>query len=155
MRVDGGPGRPGSGRVWRLHRAEQLAEQTGHPYAFAGELGLARVALDFLGGRWDAALEGLRTVAAELAVREQAMLAAALRAIELEMRTWRGELAVAAGLAAGPLPALAATWPTCTPGRWPATRRRPATPVRPAATLRAALRRPGRRAVRAACCCPG
>jgi DNA-binding CsgD family transcriptional regulator len=94
----------------RLHEARRIAGDAaaagGAAPLFAGELDLAQVVLDFLGGRWDAALEALRTVAAELAVRQQATLAAALNAIELEMRTWRGELAVAAALAAGPAPVL-------------------------------------------------
>ncbi|OLB77045.1 MAG: hypothetical protein AUI14_16975 [Actinobacteria bacterium 13_2_20CM_2_71_6] len=92
--------------TWRLRRAEQLAEETGTAHAFPGELGLTRVVLDYLGGRWDGALEGLRTVAAELETREQATLAAALTAVELEIRTWRGELVLAARLAARPAPTM-------------------------------------------------
>jgi len=87
----------------RLRRAEQLTEDTGG--AFAGELGLTRVVLDWLGGRWDAALEALRTVAVELETRQQATLAGALTAVALDIRTWRGELVPAGRLAARPAPA--------------------------------------------------
>ena len=89
----------------RLRRAERLAAETGNPYAFSGELGLTRVVLDWLGGRWEAALDGLRTVGPELETREQATLAAALTSIELEIRTWRGELVPAGRLAARAAPA--------------------------------------------------
>jgi DNA-binding NarL/FixJ family response regulator len=93
----------------RLRRAERLAEEA--PYAYPGELGLSRVALDWLGGRWDAALEAMPRVAAELTARQQAPLAAALTAIQLEIRTWRGELVLAARLveqaAAAPVPLMA------------------------------------------------
>ena len=88
----------------RLRRASALAAQSGRTHLFPGELGVARVVLDWLGGRWDAALEGLRTVAADLETREHALLAAALTAIELDVRTWRGELVLAAKLAARPAP---------------------------------------------------
>jgi DNA-binding NarL/FixJ family response regulator len=60
------------------------------------------VVLDWLGGRWDAALEALPGVVAELVARGQAPLAAALTAVQLEIRTWRGELVLAARLAAEP-----------------------------------------------------
>lgn len=90
---------------WRLRRAERLAGEAGIVYAFSGELGLTRIVLDWLGGRWDAALDGLRTVGPELETREQATLAAALTAVELEIRTWRGELVPASRLAARPVPA--------------------------------------------------
>jgi DNA-binding CsgD family transcriptional regulator len=90
----------------RSRRAERLAAEMGNPYAFSGERGLSRVVLDWLGGRWDAALDGLRTVAPELAAREQATLGAALTAVELEIRTWRGELVPAGRLAARAAPAV-------------------------------------------------
>jgi DNA-binding CsgD family transcriptional regulator len=89
----------------RLRRAERLTEDAGSPSAFSGELGLTRVVLDWLGGRWDGALEALRTVAVELETRGQATLGAALTAVALEIRTWRGELVQAARLAARPAPA--------------------------------------------------
>ncbi|MEN3306323.1 MAG: hypothetical protein V7603_2525 [Micromonosporaceae bacterium] len=89
----------------RLRQASELVDGSV-AHLFSGELALTRVVLDWLGGRWDAALEGLRTVTPELTVRRQAMLAAALGAVELEMRTWRGEFAVAASLAAHPAPRL-------------------------------------------------
>ena len=91
--------------MWRLQLAERLAEEAGTPYAFSGELGLTRVVLDWLGGRWDAALDGLRAVGPELEAREQTTLAAALTAVELEIRTWRGELVPAGRLAARTVPA--------------------------------------------------
>lgn len=90
----------------RLRRAERLAAEMGNPYAFSGERGLSRVVLDWLGGRWDAALDGLRTAAPELEAREQATLGAALTAVELEIRTWRGELVPAGRLAARAAPAV-------------------------------------------------
>jgi DNA-binding CsgD family transcriptional regulator len=88
----------------RLRQAERLTGEAG-PSAFSGELGLTRVVLDWLGGRWDGALEALRTVAVELETRGQATLGAALTAAELEIRTWRGELVQAARLADRPAPA--------------------------------------------------
>jgi len=92
--------------AWRVRRAEQVFRDPGSPSsAFSGELGLARVMLDWLGGRWDSALEELRTVAVELETRRQAILAAPLTAAELEIRTWRGELVQAARLADRPSPA--------------------------------------------------
>jgi DNA-binding CsgD family transcriptional regulator len=85
--------------TWRLRRAEELVEQSGG-FAFRGELQVTRIALDWLGGRWDVALERLGRATAELEARQELMLLEALRAIELEIRTWRGELDVAARLAA-------------------------------------------------------
>jgi DNA-binding CsgD family transcriptional regulator/PAS domain-containing protein len=90
---------------WRLRRAERLAGEAGSPYAFSSELSLARVVLDWLGGRWDAALDCLRTLRPELETREQATLGAALTAVELEIRTWRGELVPAGRLAERAAPA--------------------------------------------------
>jgi DNA-binding CsgD family transcriptional regulator len=89
----------------RLRRAEQLTEEAGVTSSFSAELGLTRVVLDWLGGRWDGALEALRTVAVELESRQQATLAGALTAVELDIRTWRGELVQAARLAERPAPA--------------------------------------------------
>jgi DNA-binding NarL/FixJ family response regulator len=93
----------------RLRRAARLAEDA--PYAYPGELGLTRVVLDWLGGRWDAALEALPRVAAELTARQQTPLVAALTAVQLEIRTWRGELVLAARLverpAVAPVPLMA------------------------------------------------
>jgi DNA-binding NarL/FixJ family response regulator len=83
----------------RLRRADLLTQQTDGPRPFDAELGVARVAVDWLGGRWDSALENLRIQAAELANRQHVMIAAALTSAELEMRTWRGELALALPLA--------------------------------------------------------
>ncbi|MBB5804715.1 DNA-binding CsgD family transcriptional regulator [Saccharothrix ecbatanensis] len=85
--------------TWRLRRAEELRERTGG-HAFRGELEMARVALDWFGGAWDACLERVGRAAAELESRQELMMLDGLRAIELEVRTWRGELDVAARLAA-------------------------------------------------------
>ncbi|GIJ64092.1 ATP-binding protein [Virgisporangium aurantiacum] len=82
----------------RLREATDLVDG-GATQLFPGELALTRVVLDWLGGRWDQALESVRPVGAELAVRREATLAGALAAVELEMRTWRGELTLAAALA--------------------------------------------------------
>jgi DNA-binding CsgD family transcriptional regulator len=84
---------------WRLRRAEELRERTGG-HAFRGELEVARVALDWFEGAWDACLERVGRAAAELESRQELMMLHGLRAIELEVRTWRGELDVAARLAA-------------------------------------------------------
>ncbi|XVS62720.1 ATP-binding protein [Actinosynnema sp. CA-299493] len=84
---------------WRLRRAEELRERAGG-HAFRGELEMARVALDWFGGEWDACLERVGRAAAELESRQELMMLDGLRAIELEVRTWRGELDVAARLAA-------------------------------------------------------
>lgn len=88
---------------WRLRRAEELRERAGE-HAFRGELELARAALDWFGGAWDACLERVGGAAAELESRQELMMLDGLRAIELEVRTWRGELDVAARLAALPAP---------------------------------------------------
>ena len=87
-----------------LRRAEIVTQRSDGPQLFGGELGVARVVVDWLGGRWDAALEALRALTAELAARHQVTQAAALTAVELEIRTWRGELVVATTLAARPQP---------------------------------------------------
>jgi len=82
--------------TWRLRRAERLSSGT----AFLGELQVTRVALDWLGGRWDACLDRLGRATAELGTRQELMLLEGVRAIELEIRTWRGELDIGARLAA-------------------------------------------------------
>ncbi|WP_181320466.1 ATP-binding protein [Saccharothrix carnea] len=88
---------------WRLRRAEELRERAGG-HAFRGELEMARVALDWFGGEWDTCLERVGRAAAELESRQELMMLDGLRAIELEVRTWRGELDVAARLAALEVP---------------------------------------------------
>ncbi|WP_030435691.1 ATP-binding protein [Actinoplanes subtropicus] len=123
----------------RLREATELAGDS--PHRFTGELALTRVVLDWLGGRWETALAGLRTTTAELTVRRQALLAAALGAVELEMRTWRGEFAAAARLAAlvpPRMPNLADLHAWALAGYRAATGDPAA-----AATLRAALDQPG------------
>ncbi|GEM_PF-1402307 len=84
----------------RLRRAELLTQEADGRQLFWGELGVARVVVDWLGGRWDSALEAMRAMTTELAARHQSTLASALTAAELEIRTWRGELVLAASLAA-------------------------------------------------------
>ncbi len=85
--------------TWRLRRAEQLVDDDVGETAFRGELQVTRVALDWLGGRWDACVDRLGRATAELGTRQELMLLEGVRAIELEIRTWRGELDVAARLA--------------------------------------------------------
>jgi DNA-binding NarL/FixJ family response regulator len=84
----------------RVRRADRLTRQTEGPHPFAGELGVARIVIDWLTGRWDSALEAARTMAGDLMYRQHVMIAAAVISAELEMRTWRGELVLAAPLAA-------------------------------------------------------
>ncbi len=72
---------------------------------FRGELLVASIAVDWLGGRWDGALEGIGRVASELRDSQTVLLAGATRAIELHVRTWRGELDLAAKIASEPPPA--------------------------------------------------
>jgi len=88
----------------RLHQADRLREISGD--AFRAEILVAGIALAWLTGRWDAALEGLPRASAELDAHEQAALASALVAIELEIRSWRGELDLAARLLRRPPPLL-------------------------------------------------
>jgi DNA-binding CsgD family transcriptional regulator len=90
--------------AWRLRRAEELV--AGGDSAFRGEILATRLALDWLRGRWDTALDGLGRAAVALAAREEVLLRDAVRAIELEIRCWRGELDLAARLAAAPTPPL-------------------------------------------------
>ena len=85
--------------AWRLRRAEELVDPDGG-HAFRGEILVTRLTLDWLRGHWDTALEGLGRATVELESREERMLGDALRAIELEIRSWRGELDLAARLAA-------------------------------------------------------
>jgi DNA-binding CsgD family transcriptional regulator len=94
-----------AGLVPQAARCLRLAEELTADGAqlFHGELGVARVVLDWLGGRWDGALERTRALSAELEVR-QVNQASALTAVELEIRTWRGELVPAASLATRPPP---------------------------------------------------
>jgi len=127
-----------AGSRWR--EARELADDSAN--RFAGELALTRVVLDWLGGRWESALAGLHTTTAELTVRRQVLLAAALGAVELEMRTWRGEFTAAARLAAltpPRMPNLADLHAWALAGHQAATGDRAAA----AATLRAALAQPG------------
>lgn len=88
----------------RLRMAERIAEDSGSRHLFRAELDVTRVVLDWLGGRWDAALEDIRALAADLTARQHVTLAAGLAAVELEVRVWRGELTLAERIAAGPTP---------------------------------------------------
>jgi DNA-binding CsgD family transcriptional regulator len=86
----------------------RAAAAGGH--AFRAEILVSRIALDWLGGRWGAALEGIPAAVAELHVGQHRSLADALTAIELDIRSWRGELGVAQRLVerpASPLPNMA------------------------------------------------
>jgi DNA-binding CsgD family transcriptional regulator len=87
----------------RLADAERLVGEVGD-HVFRGELQTARVVLDWLGGRWDSSVDLLAVAVADLESRQEVMLLEALRAVELEIRTWRGELDVGARLAALPAP---------------------------------------------------
>lgn len=84
----------------------RLAQVSGDSGLFHGELTVARIAVDWFGGRWEDALRSLSTARPELVASRQTMLAGAARAIELSIRSWRGELDLAAGLAVAeePLP---------------------------------------------------
>ncbi len=88
--------------AYRVRQAQLLTQQTDGPHPFETELAVARIVVDWLQGRWDSALEGMRTVTGELVHRQYTMLATALVAAELEMRTWRGELVLTGPLAASP-----------------------------------------------------
>jgi len=88
--------------AWRLRHTEELVADGGH--GFRGEILVTKLALDWLCGRWDTALDGLGRAAVELDAREEVMLRDAVLAIELEIRTWRGELDLAARLATAPPP---------------------------------------------------
>src|SRR5262249_10519191 len=134
-------------------QASRLADEAGGPHLFPGELGLARVVLDFLGGRWDTALEALRTVAADLGTRGQAPLAAPLAPVGLGVPPPGG------GPRPGPPPAPPPPAGPCEPGPtsgrppWPGPSRRPGTWTGPATC--SAHRWPTRSPRRtASCCCP-
>ncbi|WP_329790002.1 AAA family ATPase [Lentzea sp. DG1S-22] len=88
---------------WRLRRAGELAEQVGS-HGFRAERVAARVALDGLGGRWDAALDGIGRWRPDVEAAQADQALGVLQAVELSIRTWRGELDVAARLAALPAP---------------------------------------------------
>ncbi|HYU86392.1 MAG TPA: AAA family ATPase, partial [Kribbellaceae bacterium] len=85
--------------------ASERLRAVGSGLAFDGELLVAQVAVDWLGGNWDAALQGIARAGREPRIEQQPLLAGAIRAIELDIRTWRGELEHAAQLAARPAPA--------------------------------------------------
>jgi len=88
---------------WRVRRAEELVDQVGS-HGFRAERAASRVALDWLGGRWDAALDGIGRWLPEVEAAQSDQALGVLHAIELAIRTWRGELDVAARLAALPAP---------------------------------------------------
>ena len=85
--------------------ASERLRAVGSGLAFDGELLVARVAVDWLGGNWDTALQGIARAGREPRIEQQPLLAGAIRAIELDIRTWRGEPEHAAQLAARPAPA--------------------------------------------------
>ncbi|MGI5505997.1 ATP-binding protein [Lentzea sp. CA-135723] len=88
---------------WRYRRAEDLATRTG-AHSFRAERQATRVTLDWLGGHWDAALDNIGRYLPDMAASQADQAQGALQAIELSIRTWRGELDVAARLAALPPP---------------------------------------------------
>jgi DNA-binding CsgD family transcriptional regulator len=88
---------------WRVRRAEDLAGQVGS-HGFRAERASSRVALDWLGGRWDAALDGIGRWRPDVEAAQSDQALGVLQAVELFIRTWRGELDVAARLAALPAP---------------------------------------------------
>jgi tetratricopeptide (TPR) repeat protein len=88
---------------WRVRRAEELVDQVGS-HGFRAERAASRVALDWLGGRWDAALDGIGRWLPDVEATQADQALGVLHAIELSIRTWRGELDVAARLAAVPAP---------------------------------------------------
>jgi DNA-binding CsgD family transcriptional regulator len=88
---------------WRVRRAEELVDQVGS-HGFRAERAASRVALDWLGGRWDAALDGIGRWLPDVEATQADQALGVLQAVELSIRTWRGELDVAARLAALPAP---------------------------------------------------
>src|SRR5262249_53609887 len=66
------------------NRLNQAETSTG---LFRDELLITRITLDWLAGRWESALQALST-----ATDLPTMLAGAAHAIELSIRSWRGEL---------------------------------------------------------------
>ncbi|MDX8146687.1 AAA family ATPase [Lentzea sp. BCCO 10_0061] len=88
---------------WRVRRAEELLDQVGS-HGFRAERAASRVALDWLGGRWDAALDGIGRWLPDVEAAQADQALGVLQAIELSIRTWRGELDVAARLASLPAP---------------------------------------------------
>ncbi len=88
---------------WRVRRAEELVDQVGS-HGFRAERAASRVALDWLGGRWDAALDGIGRWLPDVEAAQADQALGILHAVELSIRTWRGELDVAARLAALPAP---------------------------------------------------
>lgn len=88
---------------WRVRRAEELVDQVGS-HGFRAERAASRVALDWLGGRWDAALDGIGRWLPDVEAAQADQALGVLHAIELSIRTWRGELDVAARLASLPAP---------------------------------------------------
>ena len=72
---------------------------------FESELLTATIVLDWLGGRWDEALRGIARARALLDPAQQVLLTGAVQAVELDIRTWRGELDLAAALAGEPFAA--------------------------------------------------
>ncbi|HUG83786.1 MAG TPA: AAA family ATPase [Euzebya sp.] len=72
-----------------LQRAEDLLDTLGGT-AFRATILAGRVHVDWLQGRWDEALEGIRAALLELEGAQFALLAGALTAIEIEIQTCRG-----------------------------------------------------------------
>ncbi|MFC3896020.1 ATP-binding protein [Lentzea rhizosphaerae] len=88
---------------WRVRRAEELAGQVGS-HGFRAERAASRIALDWLGGHWDTALDGIGRWLPDVEAAQADQALGVLQTIELSIRTWRGELDVAARLASLPAP---------------------------------------------------
>ncbi|WP_394622246.1 ATP-binding protein [Lentzea sp. JNUCC 0626] len=89
--------------AWRSRRAEALATAEATT-SFRAERLATRVTLDWLGGHWDTALDNIGRSLPDIAAAQADQAQGALQAIELAIRTWRGELDVAARLATLPAP---------------------------------------------------
>lgn len=77
-----------------LSRAEVLLEEVGGT-AFRANILVARAMVDWLEGRWDDAIDAIESSHAEMQGAQLAVQASALDAIEIEIRSWRGQQNVA------------------------------------------------------------
>jgi DNA-binding CsgD family transcriptional regulator len=73
-----------------LGRAEALMEEIGGT-AFRAQIVVTRVIVDWLEGRWDEAMDAIDRAAADALDAELGLQAAGLQAVEIEIRSWRGE----------------------------------------------------------------
>jgi DNA-binding CsgD family transcriptional regulator len=72
-----------------LSRAEVLVEEVGGT-AFRANILVSRVLVDWLQGRWDEAMEAIDRSSTERESAQYAVQDAALEAIDIEIRSWRG-----------------------------------------------------------------